>query len=228
MRRYYARDDRALIAVAEAMAEPDAQARETAAALASDDPKLVEALLVVSGFERFSPLPLPARRPWLYRYAPLLAAAALLVFVLILARPKPQLVMKGAPITLKIAVERGAHRFTATPGARLDAGDRLGFFYSSAQPGYLAVFNRDQSGQVVPLFPHLPQSAKVAAGSSVPLPDGATVERGSGCEWFVAVFSKAPRSMEMLRKKVQAAQAGPECKLTLPIDDAQAIVSMRR
>ena len=96
---------------------------------------------------------------------------------------------------MAIAVERGGERFTAREGDRLQAGDRLGFFYSASKPGYLAFFNLDASGKASVLFPSGAQkSGRIEAGQERPLVDGGVVRGGDPCEWLVAFFSGAGRS----------------------------------
>ena len=129
-----------------------------------------------------------------------LAAAAVLVGGILLAWPVggpedagPDLTPKGGSDELIVAVQRGEDRFFASPGDRLLEGDRLGLLYSAVAAGHLAVFSLDPQADSVLLFPVAGrESAAVRAGSEQPLPAGALVEAGSGCEWLVAVFSDGP------------------------------------
>jgi hypothetical protein len=134
------------------------------------------------------------------------AAAAVLLFAVIFAvhqtgthapLPGEGLTVKGENDALFVAVKRGADGFSARPFEQLVTGDQIGLFYTSQQAGFLAVFNVDETGTVTRLFPAAKtKSASIEKAERSPLPDGATVREGSGCEWVVAVFSDVPLELE--------------------------------
>jgi hypothetical protein len=169
------------------------------------------------------------------KYA-LIAAAAVLIAgiaaVLTISRPwstgpKPGegLVVKGPADRLQIAVQRDEVQFTARPLDRLLEGDRLGLFYSADKAGYLAVIDMDDEGQTTILYPSgSPQSAPMAAGVTVPIPDGAIVRDGEGCEWVVAVFSDKPLSTAFLKESIGRANLSRQtCELEIDIPGTRQI-----
>lgn len=144
----------------------------------------------------------PERSSWLSRLwprprvlAPLLAAGAACVLCVALWSQHPSespLHAKGG-WQLLVAVERDGRVFRASHGAMLQAGDRLGFFYTSEASGYLALFSADEAGTVLRLYPSGQKpSAAVAAGREVRIPDGAVLSAGHGFEWLVGFFSPKP------------------------------------
>jgi hypothetical protein len=132
---------------------------------------------------------------------------------------------------LQLAVQRGDKRFVASSHDRFQTGDALGFFYTAPADRYLSVLFSDEQGRVVRVFPQ-GEPRRVPAGAERPLPDGAVLEPGEGCEWIVAVFSEEPvdpaRMAERLRQAVRQRQ--PDC--TLPAiggqGDSVQVLILRR
>lgn len=158
---------------------------------------------------------LPVWRPaWL-------AAAVLLLCVLVVGlfvflrsgEPRPEFRIKG-PFRIHVAVQRGERRFVAASGDRFEAGDVLGFFYTAPEDGYLSVLFIDSQGKITWVFPARPPG-RVLSGVERPLPDGAVLEPGKGCEWIVGFFSREPADLEefetLLRRAVQ--ERRPDCTL---------------
>lgn len=132
--------------------------------------------------------------------------------------------VKGEADELHVAVQRGGDRFRLRPGAELKTGDTLGFFYSAEEKGYLAVFGVDESGETATLYPAgETHSAPVSSGRQAPLPDGAVVGEGEGCEWFVAVFSEVSLDLEALRRAIADGESGEDCRLALRIPGARTV-----
>jgi hypothetical protein len=121
--------------------------------------------------------------------------------------------IKG-PFRIHMAVQRGERSFVASSGDAFLTGDVLGFFYTAPEEGYLAVLFSDQRGRIVRVFPDRPPG-RVRAGTQWPLPDGAVLEPGEGCEWIVGFFSREPSDVEelgeLLRRAVQDRK--PDCTL---------------
>ncbi|MGC4119973.1 MAG: zf-HC2 domain-containing protein [Myxococcales bacterium] len=95
---------------------------------------------------------LPVRRAW-FRWRPAalvagLAGAAAALLLLVRPGTEPRLVPKGS-WQLLVAVQRGAEVFRAFEGVELREGDRLGFFYTAEQPGYLHILYADEAEAVV-------------------------------------------------------------------------------
>ncbi len=115
-------------------------------------------------------------------------AAALLAFVLV-PRHDDRLTAKGGWM-LEVAAERDGKQFLTPSGTVLQAGDSLGFFYSSDHDGYLTVLYADGHADPVRLFPARSQdAARVQAGNKVSIPDGAVLSGGADCEWVIGLFS---------------------------------------
>ena len=99
-----------------------------------------------------------------------------------------------------------AQVFNFVGGAQLIDGDRLGFFYTAPAAGHMLIFYGEiaDGPQLTRLFPAEgpPGSAPVQAGKAVPVPDGAVVGPGAGCEWVVGLFSEAPIDEAAAQKAV--------------------------
>lgn len=215
-----------LLALAHAGAADEAEARAAAEALRTE-PELAETVLTLSSIEARGLL---TPRPQLGKkiVATALALAACLLLMLLIPRraiDEEQLSPKGLTEELALAVERNGRRFTARENDLLLPGDRLGLFYSSREPGYLAILHRDRRGEVVALYPaNGARSAGIEAGLHVAVPDGAIVEEGSGCEWFVAIFSSRPLSVAELVIDVERAKERSErCELSVDVEGARAV-----
>lgn len=136
----------------------------------------------------------------------LATSAAILLFALRSGDDLGGLQPKGI-WQLHVAVERGGkvERLDDQP---LGEGDRLGFFYSSEQPGYLMVLYLDTEAPATRIFPAASETAaKVAPGQEVRLADGAVVGEPSECEWLVGLFSGQPfdsdQATELLAERVK-------------------------
>jgi hypothetical protein len=181
-----------------------------------------EALALLLEAEGMATTPLPARAVWAWRARPALLAAsvalvlgvaALLGWRLLgpggaeIAQSQGTLAIKGGADTIAIAVERGTRRFRARPGDALLDGDRIGFFYSAEQSGFLTLLELNERGETAVLFPAAGgNSAPISAGSRLPLPDGGVVRQTDLCEWLVGVFSSEP--LDLARVKIELAAAG--------------------
>ena len=100
-------------------------------------------------------------------------------------------------------MSRQGRTFRIHNGAELKTDDQLGLFYTSEHDAYLTVYYLDQAGDAVRLFPaRQPESALVQAGVATPLPDGARVNAGQGCEWIVGMMSSRPLADATARELV--------------------------
>ncbi|MBI5545992.1 MAG: zf-HC2 domain-containing protein [Deltaproteobacteria bacterium] len=141
-----------------------------------------------------------ARVPWRERWwggklwtaGALAAAGAMAAILLMVARPTEDPLRPKGTWQLHVAVDRQGKVIRATPGERLESGDRLGFFYSSDSGGWLALYSTDETGQTARLFPASGESASVVAGREVSLPDGAALGEAHGCEWIVGMLGRHP------------------------------------
>jgi hypothetical protein len=136
------------------------------------------------------------------------------------------LVVKGCADNILIAVENDARRFIAKNGGQLRDGDRLGFFYSAQETGYLALFNVHAAGTVSLLFPFgMRQSDKIDAGKNIALPGNGIVRKTRECEWLVGVFSHQSLDTQelasSLRKAVAADRVG--CNIDFSIESARRV-----
>ncbi len=139
----------------------------------------------------------------------LAASAAMLLLALALflppdspSSPERKLIPKGA-FELLVAAERKGHTFRVENGSVLNEGDRLGFFYSATQAGYLMILYIDESGELVRLYPAEDVlSSPVVQGINLSIPDGALVKTGRGCEWVVGIFSRRELSEALLGEAV--------------------------
>ncbi len=133
--------------------------------------------------------------------------------------PPGQLNPKGV-FELHVAAEREGNTFRVQDHTRLQVGDRLGFFYSASMPGYLLILHIDSTGEIQQLFPaQATQSAAIAAGKKIALPDGAVVSAGKDCEWIVALFAQQDiepmQAQSALARRFQTRSA---CRLGAPAD----------
>ena len=136
--------------------------------------------------------------------------------------------VKGDGDTVFVAVKRGTVDFTAQPLDRLKNGDRVGFFYSAEKDGFAAVFNVDSAGSVTRLFPsESGKSAPIRAAERSPLPDGALVEEGRGCEWVAAVFSDTPldlNTVEGILSQSVGTRLDDSCDYDPDVPDARSVI----
>ncbi len=183
----------------------------------------------------------PARRArvlalrWVAAAAIVLLAAGVVLWRL---RPPPEgpgapeLRVKGGH-RLQVAVQRGGERFVARSGAHLLSGDVLGFFYTAPAEAWVAVLFVDEGGRVTRLFPAGEEAlARLPAGAQRPLPDGAVLEEGKGCEWIVGFFAQRAGPVAPLADALRAAVArrGSACSLPPLALEATAVdvVVLRR
>jgi hypothetical protein len=220
----------AMVALAHSGTADEKQNNAAAEALRAQ-PELAETLLALSSLEARGIVP-PLARGRFFNSRKLTAvgfavAAAIVVFSWSPIRPPESntLSPKGGVEELALAVERGGQRFTARPGDRLVTGDRLGLFYSAPEPGFLAIVHRDQKANVTALFPaRAAKSAAIDAGLHIAAPDGAVVEEGTGCEWFIAVFSAQPlRIAELSQIISKTSTAGEGCDLPVDVAGTRAV-----
>jgi hypothetical protein len=208
----------------QAAADPALRAR--AAEHLAAHPEDMEAVLLLDAFEaEQEPRQLFT---WILPIGSMLAIAASISLVfLVLDRPEEELAVKGSgDYALELAVERGGRRFVLEPSGELLPDDRVGFFYSAPRAGHLAIVHRDEAGQAAIMFPAgagAGVSAQIFQGREVALPDVALIERGSGCEWFVAIFSESPLALADLLARVSSAPVGAECRLEVRIVGASSI-----
>lgn len=182
----------------------------------------------------------PARALSLHRPVWAVAAAAFVLCVLAVGlwfglRDRDRDVSEGfrikGPYQVKVAVQRGDESFTASAESVFKSGDVLGFFYTAPEDRYLVILFSDELGQITRVFPAGPL-VQMPAGVERPLPDGAVLEPGSGCEWIVAFFCKEPVEVnvlnDLLRRAVEARKPG--CILgAIELDDASLqVVVLRR
>jgi hypothetical protein len=141
--------------------------------------------------------------------------------------PGEGLSIKGSADTLHVAVQRGSYASIVKPLDQLMTEDKLGFFYSAEEAGYLAIFSRDSSGNVALLYPAGDvSSASILKGHKVPLTDGAIVGEGVGCEWLIAVFSEKAMNIDILKQTLAKAENMDDadaCRLDVMIPQARSV-----
>ncbi|MBN2342442.1 MAG: DUF4384 domain-containing protein [Deltaproteobacteria bacterium] len=122
---------------------------------------------------------------------------------------------KGMTHDFQIAVSRNGQQFPLTVGKNVETGDHLGFFYTTPEDGYLAVFFVDAAKTVQPLFPTAGDTSyPITRGTSVPVPDGAVVTPAIDCEWIVAVFSSTEMSLREIEHEIKRTmQVDSDCHL---------------
>ena len=163
-------------------------------------------------FHEMAPRP---RRWWRWAAAAGAVAAAATIAVLVLPRDvvvpggdggRPQgLTARGVEWRVGVGVRRADTRFRLESGMALRTEDELGFFLTSAAPGYLTIFYADGAGEVVSLYPPPGGDSRVTAGEEQSLNAGARLTPGEGCEWVVSVFSEAPVDPEAARVAIARA-----------------------
>jgi hypothetical protein len=129
-----------------------------------------------------------------------LAAAAAILLVVFFFSDKPSkdqssgLQIKGS-WQLTVKGLRQGKPFLLRPDHVLQAGDRLGFFFTGAQAGYLGILYLESKQRSVIYPATAAQAGKVSAGSGQALKDGVLVEAGSDCGWIVGLYSTQPFSL---------------------------------
>ena len=146
--------------------------------------------------------------------------------------PDADLVVKGTGDELFVGIRRDAAEFLVRPGQKLVEGDQVGLFYSTEASGYLAIYNLDDTGAATLIYPAgQTRSARISAKRRAPLPDGAEVGKGSGCEWFIAIFSDSEFDLETTAQTLEQAKlSSPPCalKVDLPVARSVRIVPLTR
>lgn len=138
-----------------------------------------------------------------------LAAAALLVGWWVWPpAPRPALVAKGPGALLSVVARRGEATFVVRPDTRLRAGDVLGFFVTAPRAGHVAVHLVDGAG-ATRLAPSGGRVGWFPAGARVPLPEGARMTAGAGCEWIGAAFSDRPLPAGAIEATAAGCEAPP-------------------
>lgn len=148
---------------------------------------------------------------------------------------EPELRLKGAAPSgdsLVVAAQRGGRQWRVEYGDSLREGDLIGLFYSARRSGYLMVAYVEGTGKVTPLYPAVGvTSAPVEAAGSRSLRTGGVMKGGTGCEWFVAVFSEAPLDRARVHRELsdlQARSSGCLLQPTIPGARSVAAVLIRR
>lgn len=165
--------------------------------------------------------PAPARRGFGLIIGGLAAAAALLFFVL---RPDQSKVTDGEQLrpmgahvfTLEVAVDRGGKARQVTSGDTLKTGDRIGLFYTAHAPGHLQVLYVGES--VDTLLP----SREITTGERVALPAGGELTAGTGCEYVVGLYSKAPVAPDAAKAALANAKRD-DAACTLTVDGLEKV-----
>jgi len=135
-----------------------------------------------------------------------------------------EFLVKGKTDSIAVAVQRGTAHFAAEPGSGLEVGDRLGFFYSAREEGFLILLDVSATAGMTVLFPAgKTTSGAIGVGVERPLPDNGAVERLDGCEWLIGVFSSRPLSVADVRAELQQQlhTQGPGCTYQPQINDAR-------
>lgn len=155
------------------------------------------------------------------------AAAAVVLAIgggsLLLSRGESGLTAKGG-WRLEVAAERDGKQFLAPSGTALQAGDALGFFYTSDRAGYLTVLYADGRNAPVRLFPARdPNAAHVVAGTKVAIPDGAVLSAGTDCEWVIGLWSDRSLGSDEAARVVERMVGGRKgCDLAAAVEPGVA------
>ena len=171
------------------------------------------------------PRPRPLQSLW--RTVGALAAGVFGALVLsqFLLRPSSErpLHPKGGD-ALAIGVKRAGARIELKRQDSIRVGDELGFFYTAARPGYLAIFSAGEDGTNTVVFPaQADQMAFVEAGAGQPVSDGAVAEAAAGCEFVVALFSDEPLPLSAVAPALRVERQGLECRLWHSIPNLRTI-----
>jgi hypothetical protein len=139
--------------------------------------------------------------------------------------------IKG-PYQIQLAVKRGSERLVGKSGERFYSGDVLGFFYTAPEPRRLTVLFADERAEITRVYPSRLPAETLPAGVEQPLPDGAVLEPGSGCEWILGIFSVEPIEMDVLEERLSRAVRArkPDCSLgALELENAAIdVIVLRR
>ncbi len=149
------------------------------------------------------------RRP-LVLLAPLAAAAAAVMLVLVLrAPPGPEdaVGFKGA-LAVRVVARRGESQLVVQPGAELAAGDALRFVVTVPAPGHLTVFSVDGRGELSPFYPESEPAQderplRLERAGQHELPGSVTLDDAPGPERLFVVYSPAPFARGPLHARVR-------------------------
>ena len=161
----------------------------------------------------------PLRRWGILAAAGLAAAAAAVVMLQPTTTLSPSLAPalnpKGAPsFRLHVAVQRQGRISRMEAGEYVTSGDRLGFFYSVAQPGHLRIQYVQSDRVVKTVFPAPGSTDRIDPAHEGGLPVGLALDEGSGCEWVIAIYSDS--SVEEIRSRAlvdQMVRGGSACHM---------------
>jgi hypothetical protein len=173
---------------------------------------------------------LRARRSWhWWRWtalvAPLLAAAALLLFF---ARrgdvAEPDVRVKGAT-TFQVFAKRGDRVFAVRDGTKLAAGDQIRFVAGGTR--YLLIGSVDGAGKPTVYYPYGgPRSAQIAEQPSE-LPGSIVLDAAPGPERVFALFSQQPLEAPVVTRALAALGArGVDAVRATSLLDVQATVQV--
>lgn len=150
-----------------------------------------------------------ARWPWLGGAALTLAAAAVVLLMVPFDQPgAPGIRLKGRP-SINLYVKRDGRVTRASSGDAFIAGDLLRVTYSSRQPVYLALLQRDSAGVVVQYPAGAAHTALVQGGRDVALDFSILLDANAGAEQLVALFCDRPTELEPVRVSLQRARVLP-------------------
>jgi hypothetical protein len=207
--------------------------RRGAETLLAADPELAEAEALARELEAKAPS-IPMTPPARFS-RPALAIAAGLVVAMLAAGlsssmfDRRPLIARGSTAegaahdVLTVRVKRGEALLPTGDAGRLEAGDHVGFFYSTDRPGYLMILHRDRT-RVVLLDPAGSTRSRPIDPAGNPRLGGAEITPGEGCEWFVGVFSDDVLDAEHVRAAVERGASEPDvCELRVDVAGARSV-----
>jgi hypothetical protein len=113
---------------------------------------------------------------------------------------------KGGTFAVRMTCSRGGRIIVPGPDTALAPGDRLRFAYTTAEPGYLAIFGVERDGDIFPYYPERDlRGLRVAPGAGVLLPDSIELDDNRGDERIFALWSPRPLDDAGLRAAVASA-----------------------
>jgi len=145
--------------------------------------------------------------------------------------PRTDVVRLKAGSSLLVFRKRGSSVAQALEGAVLHPGDQLRFVYRTSLP-YLMVVNLEAEGGVQPFYPHpAGESVRTTPDARVELPGSIELDRSTGTERILAIFSERPLRFEEVRAAVEAAypaaDGGRDPSGSAPLDLPGEVVSIR-
>ncbi len=146
------------------------------------------------------PPPVPENRPWLLWL--LMGSMAAVVFVTVMMQPPATTRFKGEPTLQVFSLENDV--LTPYEGARLGAGDVIGFQVSSSANS-VVIYSVDGNGNFTLFYPEKGDSQPLVGGVGEALPGTVTLDSAMGPEIFVAFFNvsvtEARRALDVLHEK---------------------------